>query len=353
MISVIIPVYNAANYLRPLLKSLIIQTYKDMEIIFVDDKSEDDSVEIIRNFQKEDNRIILHQKEHQGVSMARNFGIQKATGKYLRFLDADDTIDMDSMERMVHAMDTDSEVDLVIGNYSDSTGEHYYGSSALQGKVPPEDFLSDFVEYPKTFYYGVVWNKLYKKDIIDGQGIRFPQELDWCEDYIFNLEYYSHCGCVYYLPESIYNYIARDNSITKTYDLYWRDKLKEIERYRCSYTMRVLSGIGSVYAERFGLNCGYMDLIDEINGLVQSDSDSYRDRRKEFKELLNRPEMERILYYENEKRRDYQAAILYQCKKYRLYSLLFLFFVTKDFASRHFVFLKKIWNRFGKKYKFL
>src|SRR5690554_2682260 len=109
-VSIIIPVYNKAPYLDSCISSVINQTYKNLEIIIIDDGSTDNSLEICENYRKKDERIQLISQENQGVSVARNKGIQKASGEWIYFLDADDYLELDAFEILVkksHYLDVD------------------------------------------------------------------------------------------------------------------------------------------------------------------------------------------------------------------------------------------------------
>ncbi len=353
-VSVIIPVYNSANYIDALLGKLMLQTYKNLEIILVDDGSADDSRELIQSFQKKDCRIMMYQNNQKGVSSARNFGIQKATGKYIRFLDADDMVETDSIEIMLRAMKSDAAVDLVIGSYMGSGIGHYHGPTTLEGKTDKKKFLHEFAEYPKTFYYGVVWNKLYRKEIIDREQIRFPEEIDWCEDFIFNLQYYSHCRYVYYLPKIIYTYISRENSITQNYDKNEKDRIKEIEAYRCQWAISTLAGIAGEYAEHFEMTCSYIDLKEEVGRLVRSNpKNRFWQGCKNLKAFLSLQQNIKVLCYESERNKDFLVRIIYKGIKYKLYFPLFMLLSLKEFLSTHCVILKKLWVRFVKRHESL
>ena len=116
MISIIIPVYNVSKYLRACLDSVINQTYKDLEIICINDGSTDDSLEILKEYANKDNRIIIIDKKNAGVSAARNDGIDRAGGEYLFCIDSDDYIDNDYLETYVRAIEKE-DYDIVVGGF--------------------------------------------------------------------------------------------------------------------------------------------------------------------------------------------------------------------------------------------
>ena len=115
LISVIVPIYNSEKYLDNTIKSIINQTYKNLEIILVDDGSTDKSYEICKKYQKKDNRIKLFHQKNKGVSFARNIGIENSNGEFLTFLDSDDLIDKKMYEKLFNAFDNN--LDYVFCDY--------------------------------------------------------------------------------------------------------------------------------------------------------------------------------------------------------------------------------------------
>jgi len=115
-ISVIIPVYNTSKYLKRCLDSIINQTYVNLEIICINDGSKDNSLEILNQYKKKDDRIIIIDKENQGVSAARNDGIKNSTGMYITFVDSDDWLELDAIEILYKTL-INEKVDVVRGNY--------------------------------------------------------------------------------------------------------------------------------------------------------------------------------------------------------------------------------------------
>ena len=207
LVSIIIPVYNMENTIGMLLEDIEKQSYKNMEIIIVNDGSTDLSHEIISQYVSRDNRFREILTNQGGVSVARNIGISEARGEYIRFLDADDRLPQDSIYMMVQAM-SEENVELVLGGFQTVPDkDSLYVNRSKQGCVPLQEMMLDFAYNPQTFYYGVNWNKLYKREIIESNKILFNSKIGWCEDLLFNLQYYSKCKNVYYIPNNIYIYI--------------------------------------------------------------------------------------------------------------------------------------------------
>ncbi len=242
LVSIIIPVYNAEKYIEEVLRSVCSQTYSNLQIIVVNDGSTDASDRIISNFL--DSRILYIKKENGGVSSARNIGLAHATGDYIRFVDADDDVPMNSIEQMINPFLSNSNIDLVIGNFNYEASynlfnENYY----LNESIDIQTFSKLLCRAPKSFYYGAPWNKLYKKNIIDKHSIRFDEKLRWCEDFVFNLEYYSHCNSIYnlYDKDSIYIYKDNDHSITKRLQTFSDEEMSFINERRLTSFKNYLS----------------------------------------------------------------------------------------------------------------
>ena len=145
LVSIIVPVYNAGKYLRNILQDLLVQTYKNNEIIVIDDGSTDDSLEIIKEFARLDKRVKVVEIENSGAANARNIGLELAIGEYIRFVDADDRVPPESIEKMVSVYIENQNIDLVIGNYQAVPERGFYMGNDLESKV----FMKD--EFAKRF----------------------------------------------------------------------------------------------------------------------------------------------------------------------------------------------------------
>lgn len=210
-VSIIIPVYNCISWIEAVIQDILHQTYQDFEIIIIDDGSDDGGGLLCDGFMRMDQRIYVVHTENHGVSHARNEGIKRARGRYLWFVDADDRIERESLSALVFPFLSQENVDLVIGKFEN---ERNLWQSALSGVVDQSSFLDDFSKCIHGFYYGALWNKLYKREIIQNNNLWFPEDLSWCEDYLFNLEYYSHLKrMVGYISRSVYIYKTRENSL--------------------------------------------------------------------------------------------------------------------------------------------
>lgn len=221
-ISVIVPMYNAEIYIAECIKSIEEQDV-DMEILLVDDGSNDRTIQICKMYAKDNSNICLLQKEHSGVSETRNYGLMKAVGKYVTFVDADDVLPHGALKRMVYEMET-NEVSMVCGSYAylydnlvmprrPRLAEGMYNFSDVQKKLIDDGTLSGIL-------FGSVCGCLYRKKLLEENDIEFDKEITKNEDGLFNIEYLLHSKNVYVMSElPVYHYRQyknEDDIILKT-----------------------------------------------------------------------------------------------------------------------------------------
>lgn len=211
LVSVIIPIYNTEKYLHKCLDSVINQTYKNLEIILINDGSTDNSQLIINEYQKKDRRIHCYYQINSGQGKARNQGIDKSCGEFILFIDSDDYISETMVEVMInHIMDCD----IVICGTSNVDEEY-----KLIKKHPK--FKNDVINQDNAIRFGgkdpSPWNKLFKRNLILDNNINFPIDYTSNEDFIFVIKalYYSKRSCT--IENVLYNYVQRAGSNTKQY----------------------------------------------------------------------------------------------------------------------------------------
>ena len=214
MVSIIVPIYNAEQYLRRCVDSILNQEYTDFELLLVNDGSTDASGDICEEYGDRDPRVIVIQKENTGVSDSRNRALDRARGKYLQFLDSDDWITPDATRLFVRAAE-EYGCDMVISDFYRVVGERLSpkGDIEEEGVLTREEFAAHMMENPADFYYGVLWNKLYRRDIVEEHNLRMDTDISWCEDFMFNLEYIRYAKVFYALHAPIYYYVKRKGSL--------------------------------------------------------------------------------------------------------------------------------------------
>ena len=228
-ITVIVPVYNVENYLNKCLDSLINQTYKNLEIIVINDGSTDNSGEICQEYAQKDNRIIYVEQENGGLSDARNAGLERMTGSYVTFVDSDDWVEPDYVE-VLHNKLIGYQADIAIGNYysyNEDEAMYYFHVNSESYYEKLYDNISIFenlydAKQMKSFSLISAWGKLYKSELFD--YIRFDKG-KLGEDGYINQKLYLLVQKVIYINQGLYAYRQRSGSITKTWTEKWMHAL--------------------------------------------------------------------------------------------------------------------------------
>ena len=177
-VSVIVPVYNVEKYLRECLDSIVNQTYKNIEVICIDDGSIDSSLEILREYAQRDSRIVIVQQENQGAAVARNYGMSIAQGKYLLFLDSDDIFAEELISKAVVKAER-FDVDIVIYkamSFDTVTGDNVALNDKFESFLKYKDEVFSYVDVPNEIFNSFMvpaWNKLFRKDFVIDKNIEF------------------------------------------------------------------------------------------------------------------------------------------------------------------------------------
>lgn len=218
LISIIVPVFNTANYLNQCVTSLLKQTYTNCEFIFVNDGSTDSSLYILEKYKAKDSRIHIINQVNKGVSVARNNGLKIAKGKYIGFVDSDDWIEKDMYNVLFEAIEN-HQCDLVLTNMKTHSNdkEIVIKYSFLINKTLDNDYIKDVISphliEKDDLYFSS--NKLFKASIIKENNIKFPPNNALSEDNIFNLLYFNKIKSMVYLDYSGYNYREVEGSATR------------------------------------------------------------------------------------------------------------------------------------------
>lgn len=239
LVSIIVPVYNAEKTLERCVDSVLHQEYKNIELILVNDGSKDSSGEICRSYAVSDPRVHLIDKDNTGVSDSRNQGLAAADGTYIQFLDSDDWITPDATRLLVGCAER-SHCDLVVADFYRVVGDKLAHKGSIQENaiLTLQEYAEYMMESPADFYYGVLWNKLYRAEIIQKTGLRMDAEISWCEDFLFNLEYLRHVKTVQAIQAPIYYYVKTKGSLVSqsvTFSSTVHTKLKLFEDYQKFY----------------------------------------------------------------------------------------------------------------------
>lgn len=224
-ISVVVPIFNVENYLERSINSLINQTFKNLEIILVNDGSTDNSKLICEQFKKLDDRIILINKKNEGVSIARNTGIENARGKYIVFMDPDDSIDLEMYDSLYNAIEK-ANCDICMCNYNRVENNHIKKiklpfESGLHEKETIDNLILELVcnkNFGEESVMGSPWRAIYRSDIIRENNIIFPKNIRPMQDLIFNLQYLKCCESLYIIQDFHYSYYVNEGSGVTSYN---------------------------------------------------------------------------------------------------------------------------------------
>lgn len=213
-VSIIVPVYNAEACLRRCVESVLNQEYADFELLLADDGSRDGSGRICDEYAAADSRVRVFHKENSGVSDSRNLCLDQARGRYLQFLDADDWITANATKLLVQAME-EHLCDLVISDFYRVVGERVSPKGDIDEAqvLSREEYASHMMENPANYYYGVLWNKLYRREIVERHHLRMDPAISWCEDFMFNLEYIRRAETFFALQVPVYYYVKTKGSL--------------------------------------------------------------------------------------------------------------------------------------------
>lgn len=220
-VSIIVPVYNVHSYLNNCLESLVRQTYKNIEILLIDDGSTDGSGNICDEWAVKDARIKVFHKENGGVSSARNVGIANATGEYLMAADGDDFCEETFVEKMYNAI-TNQDCDMALCGHCME-----YTNKVINYETPYETGIYDVKEIFSALFlatknneskrlFAAFWAAILKRSIIEKYNLRCDTDVTRAEDLLFLLDYTGYCKKVAILNESLYHYIQRESSLVHT-----------------------------------------------------------------------------------------------------------------------------------------
>lgn len=223
MISVIVPIFNAEKYLHRCIKRILAQDYTDYELLLIDDGSTDNSGTICDEYAIKDNRIRVFHKENGGVSSARNWGLDKAIGEYIMFVDSDDYMLPGMLEVMLSTLES-KKADLVVCGTTETGGGYWRPIADVDYSI--NQLKENFVSLLHTELLSPPWNKIYKKEIIGSN--RFCDDISFGEDLLFNIQYLKKCENISFIKESpFYHEKENENSLVVKFN---RNRLFDIEK---------------------------------------------------------------------------------------------------------------------------
>lgn len=320
LISIIIPMYNAEKTILKTVESLQNQTHENIEIIIVDDGSDDHSYEICTEKIKDDKRVKIIKKENGGVSSARNCGINNSKGKFIQFVDSDDLVEKNYCEELLNNLLKES-ADFAICSYIQKAGKEkisYLIGEEIYSKV---EFIRHFSSSENPILMNPPWNKLYKSEIIKKNRIKFDEKMSFGEDFVFNVNYLDYCKKIVTVEKPLYIYIYQDNGLCnkkRSIDFYYENNMK----LYMSYEKLLNNNKDNIIS--INLNTHFLFVIRNIiTSIFLTNSNlSFKEKTRIVKRIISNTDVAERLntnYKKNTKN-----IITYICIKYKLYRLLSL-----------------------------
>ena len=326
LVSIIVPIYNVERYLDKCINTIVSQTYTNLEIILVDDGSPDNCPAICDEWAKKDSRIKVVHKQNQGLGMARNTGIEHATGKYICFFDSDDYIADTLVEKCIDAYNKHN-ADLVWYSMTDvdengqvfstalGNDDRVYTGDDVKTQLLPQLMSHDYRNgNPANFAFSA-WSGMFSLDIIRKNNLTFPSErVIISEDTYFLLEYYFYTNRVVALDDILYFHYINTSSLTTTYkadrhqkNTYFYDEaVKLIEKY--GYSSEINTRLCMLY---------HSFTLATLKMIVASDL-SARDKRTKCAEILKSGEVQRTITPDVLKREKKKVRLFFRLASLKL-----------------------------------
>lgn len=322
VVSVIIPVYNREKVILNCIESLINQTYKDIEIIVIDDGSVDNTLKKIKEIK--DSRLKIYNKKNGGVSSARNFGLTKATGKYVVFVDSDDFCLNNMIEVLVENIKNH---DIVFCGYNDYCNGKKVHTCELINASQTDKIAESILYLDEKGALGQPWNKIYKKSIIDKYKIKFDENLSYGEDLKFNLDYLKNVSKLRIISDCLYRCNISSNGLARSY----RDNKFELCICNINYYYSIIKKMDdniddSIFSKKY-YNC----FKTGVNNLVLPNCKlSLVEKRNFIISMINTDEIKKNIVYIKK----YNLFYYYLMKLKKSYFLYFIHFLNYKIKGR-------------------
>lgn len=217
LFSIVVPFYNLRAYMDRCIKSILRQSYQQIELILIDDGSTDGTTERLDYWAKVDPRIRVFQRANHGVSATRNFGVQVANGKYITFVDGDDWVEHQFIEFMVQSFERYQVAMVACGFYYDPRGRSAT-TKHESGVLNRKEMMNRVLKLSGSVR-GYSWNKGYLTAVIKDNSLKFTSDIDLMEDQLFNVQYVNACDRFYFDTRPLYHYVQRSDSLVHAFDL--------------------------------------------------------------------------------------------------------------------------------------
>ena len=335
LISIVVPVYNVEKYLEECVTSITQQTYSNLEIVLVNDGSLDTCPKICEAWKKKDSRIKVIHKENAGLGMARNTGIDNATGQYICFFDSDDYIEVDTIEKCYQEITKES-ADIALFGYSRADGSGnivrkaipYTDERVYSGEVVRSKFLPDLISNPpgtgmKTQIWMSACMAMYSMELINRANWRFASEREIISEDVYSLlVLYKDVRKVVIIPEALYIYRTNEQSLTNTYR---KDRYQKIKYfYECSCEVSRQCGYSKEVSKR--LMWAYLSFTVAAMKQIANADMSMREKRMELKEIIRDTKLQEVIKEVNVQHQPIVRKALFVAMQFKLEWLCYLLF---------------------------
>ena len=277
LVSIVIPIYNSEKYLNKCVDSLLNQSYRNIEVLLINDGSKDNSLKICEDYKAKDNRVKVFSKENGGVSTARNLGIEKASGKYIFFIDGDDYLSESFLEKEYQMMISGGYETIIGGRiFCKENGDIIKNSQYAKEnrQVTMEDIAKELV---KNIYFSTCTGILILSEIIKKNNLMYDTKLNFGEDTEFNLKVFKNAKRIGYLADSGYYYVQTGTGVEK-------NSLEKIFKYM-NDNLILFSILKEYSTEEEITNRMYTKLNYSIKKLIYVENINYKLFKEKAKEL--------------------------------------------------------------------
>ncbi|WP_343288421.1 glycosyltransferase family 2 protein [Turicibacter bilis] len=319
-VSVVMPVYNAQKYLKRSIESILNQTLKEIELILVNDGSRDRSIDICREYEQKDSRIIVVDKKNEGACIARNTGIHLAKGEYLQLVDADDYCELNMLEEQYElAKSTNAEVvmcglkyDISLKNGEVLYEEDHYQNAVLTGKQEIKEVMMDIIN---NMLFNYTHNKLYNLNFLKENNLQFTEWLPIDQDTNFNIDVFKQLNHLTLTTKSYYHYIKTfEETIVNRYHpkkfnvrTYRYERLIEMFKEFGIYTEENKKQLASIYIHQV-IECFEM-YFHEKCPLTP------KEKKQQIKEILQTQTVQQPMAYVNQGKSRFTNLVLKSMKR--------------------------------------
>lgn len=342
LVSVIIPLRNAEKFLKKSIESTIGQSYKNIELILINDGSTDGSKKICDEYAVADKRIKVISQKNSGPAAARNTGTRCSKGKFVFFLDADDFIDKKTLEILV-ANYNKYQPDLVMGNFCkfenngkilkqgvtfSPEGKPFTNQNKVLSKFDIVSYVRHFLKHPSNHLISYCWGRLYKLSIIKNNNIFANEDMRLFEDFVFNLEYLKHASKILFINKPLYTYVMHNNYVSASMSIINSDSLSCDMNIFKTKTIEFFQRMNDkIYAFNLKKEIGHALIHYAIIFLIRScrqiTKNTGKRIRREINKIINTPIfIESLRYYSPSKD---NSRILPLLARFKLVDLIILY----------------------------